>query len=290
MSDLIEPTLVEFIRFGKLEKGMLREGDLYLVSQDSLPVYPFVMTLDHDDYLDAVKALSYKGSKEKREASLTSISEVVTAMLKSDQLTLPKSGNGLQFDLVVNAAELGALQFEAALASDGKPLFGRADCMVTLTRRVRGAFHEERMAWPARPRVLLAWASPPEAGEIVPHEEHANILRKALDPWIGPGKDAEAAVLKILEDTTLEGLHQTLAEAIAENKPFSHVHFLAHGYPVDVRSHRQYFGIALVDENLELDVVTPDRLVEALSPLRGTSATVTLATCESGSDSNTMIA
>jgi hypothetical protein len=278
---------IEFYRFGKLDVGMLRARDRYLVSHDGQPVCEYEMPLDQDEFLDMMRALGYRSSPSMREAAQVRLATIVTDMLKSS--TLPSGNQPLQLDLVVNAAELGALQFEAALSADGQPLLARDDSIVTLTRRVRGAGRESSRRWPSLPRVLFAWASPLEAGEEVPHAEHCEALRGALAPWIGPLAAQADDVLKVLERTTLQQLAKELARARAEGRPYSHLHILAHGYPVG-SNHRQRFGLALHDVDGELAVVEADQLVEALSPLRDAAATVTLAACDSANDANTLIA
>jgi hypothetical protein len=72
---------------------------------------------------------------------------------------------------------------------------------------------------------------------------------------------------------------------VAAKEPFTHVHLLAHGYPVD-EGHRKRFGIALHSENGELEPVTPEDLTSALAPLVGHAVVVTLASCDSASATN----
>ncbi|MGH8538358.1 MAG: CHAT domain-containing protein [Gammaproteobacteria bacterium] len=82
-------------------------------------------------------------------------------------------------------------------------------------------------------------------------------------------------------------LEQACREAVEKNQPFTHVHLLAHGYPVEF-AHKEHFGVALYKPNGELDVVMPERLGKALAALIGHTVVVTLATCDAGNRANTI--
>lgn len=284
--------LVEFHRFNDLDTGIWRAGDRYLVAAAAHRVREFTMPLDHEDFLDVVHDLRYQGSAEARLNALNEIGKIATEFLGTASLEDMSSGSfPLQMDLVVNPAELGALPFEAATDDTGRPLFVHGEQPVILTRRVRHEFAETRARWPARPRILYAWAAPPGVGDV-PHQEHERALYAALEPWIdmqeggepAPGNDA---VVKILPEVTLSVLEATCRTAVADNKPFTHVHLLAHGYPVG-SAHRQRFGMALHSTTGDLEEVTPEQIEEALKPLVGHAAVVTLATCDAANLANTI--
>jgi hypothetical protein len=285
--------LVEFHRFKNLELGMLREGDDYLIAAASHPVREFKMLLDHVNFLDHVQALRYGKSAEERLAALKCLGEAVTQFLGTDSLSDISRGEfPLQLDLVVNPAELAALPFEAAIDAEGQPLFARGQQAVVLTRRVRHDFAENHRLWPPRPRILYAWASPSAS---VPSAEHESALRAALEPWLpvelGIGTRPESGdALTILPHVSLATLAVECQRAVEAGKPYTHVHLLAHGSPVDP-AHRQRFGIALhADENAELEtVVEPEQLEQALAPLAPHTFVVTLATCDAANSTNTLI-
>jgi hypothetical protein len=285
--------LLEFLRFNSLQTGIWRVGDTYLVAAGSdYPVRTFASPLQHEDFLDLMLGLRYQGSAEERLASLKKIGEVVANILGTDSLADISTGTfPLQLDLVVNPAEVAALPFEAATDSEGRPLFAREDAAVVLTRRVRHAFAEKRVRWPASPRVLYAWAAPPGARDV-PSEEHQQALRDVLKPWIPlmdqPSDAPESnGVLTTLPEVTLAKLAEACREAVEEGKPFTHVHLLAHGYPVQ-EMHKQHFGIALHAEDGDLHAVLPEEVGKALAPLVGHTVVVTLATCDAANLTNTI--
>ena len=178
--------LVEFHRFNDLDSGSWRVGDPYLVAAAAHRVREFKMTIGQDEFLDLVAGLRYQGGAEARAAALNRVGEIATQFLGTASLDDMQSGSfPLQLDLVVNPAELAALQFEAATDSEGRPLFARGEQPVILTRRVRHEFADTSPRWPARPRILYAWAAPPGVKDV-PAQEHEQALRDALEPWTDP--------------------------------------------------------------------------------------------------------
>jgi len=284
--------LLEFLRLNNLATGMWREGDPYLVAAGSeYPIRQFSSPLEHEKFLDLTRALRYQGDAEGRRAALKEIGEIAANLLGSQSLSGLSNGSfPLQLDLVVNPAEVAALPFEAATDGAGNPLFARADPAVVLTRRVRAAFAEASVRWPAKPRLLYAWAAPPGAGDV-PAAAHEAALRKALGPWMpvqqGAGDGGGTAVLATLAKATLAQLEEACRTAATGKQPFTHIHLLAHGYPVE-QAHKQHFGMALHDEGGDLHAVTPEEIEQALKPLVGHAFVVTLATCDAANLTNTI--
>jgi CHAT domain len=284
--------LLEFHRFNNLKSGIWREGDAYLIAAASHPVREYRMTMDQDDFLDLMLELRYQGEAAARLTALNKVGSLATQFLGSDSLTDisdVKTDELLQLDLVVNPAELAALPFEAATDSEGRPLFALAEQAVVLTRRVRHDFSESRTRWPASPRILYAWASPSDMK--VPAAEHERALLAALEPWIPVQKGSGSApdpgdVMTTLPEMSLVAFARTCRDAVDAGKPYTHVHVLAHGYPIG-RGHRQRFGMALHSENGDLEAVTPEDLEQALAPLAGHAVVVTLATCDAANLTNT---
>lgn len=284
--------LLEFLRLNDLKTGIWRNGDPYLaVAGTEYPIRQFSSPLEQEYFLDLTRALRYQGDAEGRTAALKEIGNIAANLL-GPQILSALSGGGfpLQLDLVVNPAEVAALPFEAATDEAGNPLFARAEPAVVLTRRVRAAFAEASVRWPAKPRVLYAWAAPPGAGDV-PAAAHEAALRKALAPWMqvqqGASDAGGTAVLATLAQVTLERLADTCRAAVDKNEAFTHVHLLAHGYPVE-QAHRQHFGMALHDADGDLRAVTPEEIERALAPLAGHTVVVTLATCDAANLTNTI--
>lgn len=283
--------LIEFHRFGALNTGLLRPGDRYINVVASHPVREVEMPLDYETFLEAMKALRYKAGVQARDLALQQIQTVVTQLLGVRDLDDIETGEfPMQLDLVVNAAELGALPFEASLDHSGQPILLRANKPVILTRRVRNDFAAARAAWPAVPRVLFVWAYPAGTGVQVPYEEHESKLRKALAPWLPGGgvsgvQQDTSGVLQVLARASLDAIEKTCRQSLEENKPFTHIHMLAHGYPVG-----NQFGLALHESDSDdLEAVKPDALVKALAPLAGHTVVLTLAACDAANETNTVI-
>lgn len=287
--------LIEFHRPGDNDTGLLRKGDRYIVAAAAHPVREFCMPIDYKSFLSKMQSLRYKSDTDDRTRALKELGGVVSEMLGSRELPDVSVGEfPLQLDLVVNAAELAALPFEAAVDASDRPLLAQSERPIAMTRRVRHDFAEIRVTWPAKPRILFAWACPPGAGVEVPYEDHGRALRTALEPWIpdlGTSATAAAssAVLTVVENASLDSIRRACDDAIAQNKPFSHVHVLAHGCAIG-RGFDQRFGIALHDPaSGELQAASPEELAEALAPLTGQPVILTLATCDAANETNTII-
>jgi hypothetical protein len=283
--------LVEFHRFDDLDTGIWRSGDRYLVAAATHRVREARMPLDQDEFQDLVLDLRYQGTAQARSKALDQVGTVATEFLGSAGLADMESGEfPLQLDLVVNPAELAALPFEAATDGEGRPLFARGDRPVILTRRVRHEFADKLPRWPARPRILFAWAAPPGVGEV-PAREHEAALRTALEPWIDPEEEGGPAsgtdgVLTTLSEVGLATLEHACSAAVRDGKPYTHVHILAHGYPIG-HAHRQRFGVALHAAGGDVEEVSPEQLEVALRPLAGHANVISLAVCDAASLANT---
>ncbi len=283
--------LVEFHRFGELDTGILRKGDRYIIAAATRPRVEFPISVDHRDVLHRLQSLRYPPANAAvPEQALNEIGKIVSDILGIDDL-IKDEKTPLQLDLVVNAAELATLPFEAVLDAQGAPILLRKDRPVELTRRVRQQFAETAVAWPSRPRVLYAWACPFTVAATVPFKEHEQALREALAPWDPPDESgASSGVLTVLPKASIEGIHRVCEAARSNKNPFSHVHILAHGYPTGEGFERR-FGLALHMDGFDdmLDAVDPEALCKALEPLNGFPVIVTLAACDAANEANPVI-
>jgi hypothetical protein len=280
--------LIEYFRFDDFGTGILRKGDKYLLVWGNDPVHQVEVPIGHAEFLRKLDRLRYgtKTSTSERQDALDELSAVVTEMLGS--VTLP--AGAVQLDLVTNAAELSALPFE--LVFDAK----RKEPLV-LTRRVRRETHGERPAWWSKPRVLFAVASPPDAGQRAPRDAHLEALREGLKPWIEPlvlegFPDAyldESSVLEEVPQASLAAIKQAGLDALADGKPFTHLHVLAHGCAVGDR-YEERFGLALHDSGdaTQMARITPEELRDELAPIAEHLVVVTLAACDGGNQANSI--
>ena len=96
-------------------------------------------------------------------------------------------------------------------------------------------------------------------------------------------------MLKVLAETTLAKIEEACREAVEEDKPFTHVHLLAHGVPGSGRCTSSISASALHAQDGDLHLsATPEQLGKALAPLVGHAVIVTLATCDAANVTNTI--
>ena len=289
----MQSELIEFFRFNRQTKGMLRKGDRYLLARGNAPAREVRITIDHDDFMERLERLRYASqtNEAERRQALDELSGIVTGMLGFGK----KPVSAGQIDLVTNAAELSALPFELATGADGRPIFVLPDQPLVLTRRVRRETHGERPAWWSKPRVLFAYASPPGAGPKVPSDDHLDALRAALRPWIEPlagfehAVPDERSVLQILPRASLKAIRLACSKAIKEERPFTHLHLLAHGCAIG-QGFKRRFGLALhTDADAStMTAVAPEQLSRRLAPIAGDLVVVTLAACDGGNQANSI--
>ena len=286
--------LIEFFRFDSPDSGMLRMGDRYLRARGNEPVTEVHVPIRHSDFLRRLDHLRYEmeNDADRREAALRELAEVVTQVLG----VCESPDEPIQIDLVTNAAELSALPFELARDADDRPVFAVSDPPLVLTRRVRTGLHGARHVWWSTPRVLFAAASLPGAGKPVPVDEHRAALREALKPWSEPlpiegMQDAvrdNRRVLTTLDRASLARIAAAARAAVAEGRPYTHLHVLAHGCNVGDQFEPE-FGVALfADDDKTRAEVTPDDLRAVIQSIEPGPVVVTLAVCDGGNQSNSV--
>lgn len=196
----------------------------------------------------------------------------------------------ITLELVITAKELSLLPFELVFPP-GQPARELCSAEVLLLRRTRRV-PNARMAWPYRPQILLAYASPQRS---VPGPEHALAIRETLEPWLAHVRLTEAQrgdaimvdkavdefekYVHLLPDASLPKIREA-----CERRRFTHVHILAHGAAVDGT-----FGLELCHptDRGRADVVTGERLASVLTSgsvcaRGGPPACVTIAACDVG--------
>jgi hypothetical protein len=150
--------------------------------------------------------------------------------------------------------------------------------------------------WDRAPRVLFAWAEPPDLPPV-PVRQHVAALRRALEPWIPWQPTPEQRVgevqrhLTIVHDATIGDIRRACART-----SFTHVHILAHGAERMKAGERRY-GIALNRDDGQRghEVIDGIALAQALrivsddGRLESRPLAVTLATCDSGALGSPMI-
>jgi hypothetical protein len=270
---------------------------LILPGRAAIPTSQWLASLKQLDLVALVDLLRYKGetSPAERDKALGQLQAIVQELLGEVLIRLPDEP--VQLDLVFHAAELAGIPFEAAAATDRTPLMARPQPVV-ITRRVRVKEFPDRVTeWPVVPRVLFAWAEPDEE---VPWREHRSALRQGLRPWIEPLRIAgfnEAVpdpdptnILTMIATASLEQIREACAAASASDRPFSHVHVLAHGCSIGQGLEAQ-FGVALhsSEEGGGVERVSGADLARALCGEEAGPSVVTLAACDSANIENPVV-
>jgi beta-lactamase superfamily II metal-dependent hydrolase len=183
--------------------------------------------------------------------------------------------------IVLSASELAMLPFEASKVPTGEDSMStwlalQARAPVCITRHIRSV-SAEGIRWPSEPRILFV-AGPDTDGPLVLHRR---ALADAMAPWRNVDGRLEDRLV-VLENATLAHISREVASAAAKGTPFTHVHILAHGAPLDETDRHSPVGVALYDEN----VISGRQLATALVAVTDRSVkrpvVVTLATCDSG--------
>ena len=280
--------MIEFLRFGDAT-GILRKGERYLAVSGTKPVRQPVTNYGHAEFLKNLVKLRYINttSDQERNAALERTAAEATNMLGVSSLSV----DPVQIDLVISASELWLLPFEAASDSEGNPLFVQKDNTLVLTRRIRHEFTEQKHAWSPVPRVALISASPRWAGPPVPLERHKEAIRASLKAWVEPlagfdGIPDDRGVLCTLDQATPETLRAMFEKA--QEKPFTHVHILAHGVQTkdeDLFSVQMGFALATTEEQ----AFDAEYLLDVLRAQGTLPHVVTLAICDGASSANTIV-
>ncbi len=125
----------------------------------------------HSEFLGRLRSLRYKDSNATREAQLAvtarELMEIlgqVRGLVRELADARADGANSVHLRLVLGAQELALLPFELATSPNGwpgtgQPLALQTELPICVTREVRRV-RPERIEWPAKPRILFAFASP----------------------------------------------------------------------------------------------------------------------------------
>jgi hypothetical protein len=292
---------LELLRHGPPNNQLLSPLTPYLALCENHAAVTVHVPFEHNQFLHRLGALAYKRGQDSRGFYIRDTAQLLAELLGSiPGLTAELSRNSdepkrlTHLRLIISSSELALLPFELALAPNGfpgagQPLLLQSQAPICMTRETRRV-PEQHVHWPAKPKILLAAASP--AGfQRVPLESHLLALRRAIDPWLR--QDGSADDFRSRIEQHLVVMPQASDEAIetaCATDEFTHVHILAHGVEFqdgyDVR-----FGLALHDaRNPEIAAIADGlRLATILRPSRrpdrddlARPAVVTLASCNTG--------
>ena len=150
----MQAELVDLTRSMGEFRGTFSRNMQYLVlpGKATRPAHQWSSTVDQLTLKRLLDQLRYRSdvAAETRGAALEKLQDIVGDLL-GDLLALTPA-EMTQFDLVIGAAELGGLPFEAAVGTDGEPLFVRTDPMViSPAGSVRTAFTKAHQPGPSCP-------------------------------------------------------------------------------------------------------------------------------------------
>lgn len=293
-------------RAGTPNNYLLNEDTRYISMFGNKPEVTFSIPFGHDKLIEKIGKLRYNEADPSSAEESIAFFQRVTSKLLQDlkYLTIEESDNSpLHIRLVTTPLELAQIPFEFFLCppniSDGKeiPLLAHPNRTITLTREIRQE-SEKNYTWPHKPRILFAWAHP-DPKLPVPYEEHQAILEELVRPLARPMSSSPypepnlEEFLTILPHASVEAIMQKVSDAQKENKPFTHIHLLAHGGSQILHASVLEFRLMLCRNNTTDKVkrVTGESLAKALVPniQQSPPAVVSLSVCDSGNIGNTIL-
>lgn len=176
---------------------------------------------------DRIDAISFFGNEMKK----------ILDGVKMLGVEINRKVEPLHLRLIIEPRELVQLPFELTRNPEGVPgesmiaFLLNQTRLFTMTREVRQPGQVE-YTWPVVPRILFASANPKAA---VPHQQHFEALRDIVKELVGPDKSAAEPVadisqmLFVLPQASPRSIKEAVKEGISQNKPFTHIHILAHG-------------------------------------------------------------
>ena len=183
---------LELLRHGPAHNQLISPLTPYLALCENHPAVTWQLTLEHNQLLHRLRALSYRLGEESRAFQLQDTARLLAELLATiPGLAVEMAGAGggpVHLRLVLSASELALLPFELALTPPGLPGAGQPlllqpqqpVCITRETRRVA----DTALPWPQETRVLMVVASPPGV-PAVPDLAHLLALRGRLAAWIG---------------------------------------------------------------------------------------------------------
>jgi hypothetical protein len=287
-----EPSLIMYAPVETVTLDLARDGDKnrdplssqikYLALCGSHPSVQAELNLEHADVVDHL-AKRIENAQERVERTGKLRSAVTRFLRNVDGWHRNQKTPGFKhLRLVFSPGELGLLPFELVQRDDSEPslLMDESEQMI-LTREMR---HGPRVTyrWPSVPRVLFAWA---HSSAPVLFEDHQQQLERALEPWAKPLTDGSFKPDYGELLTTIDKARLTEISEEIERVPYTHVHLLAHGVPLNPWKDPS-FGIALRGDDHDRPVVVRGQdILKALTASTETGprypSVVTLGSCDS---------
>lgn len=283
----IRTSTVELLRAGPRHNQLMSPQTQYLGVCDDSPASTVTIPYEHRELEMRLRDLSYGGTSaddatyrlillEKTGQEIADILGRIPGVTGALTTRVEAANTLTQLRIVLSASELAMLPFElskvpSGAGSPGTWLALQARTPICITRHIRSV-SAEGMRWPTDPRILFI------AGPDTPCDEHADALIQALAPW--SDKSGPHERLCLVQHATLDDVVRAVALAASNQRPFTHVHVLAHGAPLNDTDRTSTIGVALYGQ-----VVSGRGLATALAAVTDGGihrpAVVTLAVCNS---------
>ncbi|TMM58032.1 CHAT domain-containing protein [Maribacter algarum] len=220
---------IEYLRFDKLETGILSEGKPYIISIGDKSVLDEVKTPEgHKNLSKKLSDTLRYGSGITQSKKLSVIKEISDSISPFfiDSNSVEKDIDHLE--IFLNPSELALIPFELLLDVNNSPRFiskpGGGRILTRNDRRATDLNHNI----PETPRVLFAYVTPSYSKtgirfKEVPHKNHLGSFNYALNNRGGSKQ------LTVLENPTFLEFKNKILEEGENNKPYTHIHLLAHG-------------------------------------------------------------
>ena len=249
---------VEYIRFDDLETGILIPGKPYLLTHGKQNSFKEVRTpMSQMELLNELgKHLRY-GAESGVSAEEQEKQKWEAIKKFSDRIhdffvpfhTIDK--NTQHLEVFLSPSELALIPFELMLDENEEPRFiKKNENHCTLTRNSRRDSAWKDRDFPLSPRVLFVHTRPTHKNYLnlpfpdVPFKKHVNAIDYAMKHM------DKTQQLTVLANPSFKKFSRTLLEATEEERPYTHVHILAHGSLLfDFENPSNFeFGIAFYSE------------------------------------------
>ena len=228
---------IEYIRFDDLETGILMGGKPYLLTHGKQNSFTEVRTpMSQMELLNELgKRLRYEPepgiSAEEQEAekwaAIKKFSDRIHKFFIPFKDVDPETTH---LEIFLNPSELGLIPFELMLDENELPRFiKKEDSQLVLTRNFRRNSAWQGRDIPLDPRVLFVHTRPIHKNYLnlpfpnVPFEKHESAIRFAMKHM-----DIDEQ-LTVLPNPSFETVKAAIKKAAKEEKPYTHIHILAHG-------------------------------------------------------------
>jgi hypothetical protein len=298
---------IEIERIGPSPGNALSRDLKYNLSCDDQPSVTLEIDSDQNMFNEKKEMLRYdkKVTEETKLAGIDYLGKLVTDILNRISPPIAVEINkhpdeAFHLHLLLNAKELVQLPFELALNPAGVagqplvPFLLNQRRVITLTRSVKQTGTAAYL-WPVNTRILFVSAEP---NETVPHDAHFALLRDIVKELAEPDSTMPEPVadipsmLTVQKKASLKSIREAIQLGINDQRPYTHIHLLAHGSRDEASTNPEEYKVALHDDNnpSEAFYATGIELAGAILAIDGDTAVVpaivSLMVCDSGNTGN----